>query len=52
MTTFLWSHQTQSIVFLPKRFDLAIDVDGAPGSTHDDDDDLHVTNYSGAPSVV
>jgi len=30
-----WSHQTQSIIFLPKRFGIAVDVDGAPGSTHD-----------------
>ena len=28
-------HQSQNIVFLPKRFDLAVDVDGAPGSTRD-----------------
>ena len=27
-------HQ-ESIVFLPKRFDLTVDVDGAPGSTHE-----------------
>lgn len=30
-----WSHQMHSIVFLPKRFGLVVDVDGYPESTHD-----------------
>ena len=34
-TTPFWSHLIHSIVFLPKRFGFAVDVDGCPGSTHD-----------------
>jgi len=32
---YFWSRQTPSILFLPIRYGLAIEVDGGPSLTHD-----------------